>query len=100
MFLETRGAVLLADDKLRMLVGGLDDVADIPVLVEKYGADFAAGMKAMLFIVNLKDTMKLELNGASLVLIPLVQGVPWNEAMEELALFSIRLFSSSKWAAV
>lgn len=81
-----RGAVLLADDKLRMLVGGLDDVADIPVLLEKYGADFAPGMKAMLFIVNLKDTMKVESNGASLVLIPLVQGVPWNEAMEELAL--------------
>lgn len=81
-----RGAVLLADEKLKMLVGGLDDVASIPTLVEKYGQDFAPDMKGMLFIVNLKSPMQVDIAGAPFILIPLVQGVPWNEAMEELAM--------------
>lgn len=84
--LVMRGAVLVAGEKLTGLIGGLDAVADIPTLMDKYSADFVPGMKAILFIVNLKDPMKVTLDGVELVLIPLVQGVPWNEAMEELAL--------------
>ncbi|RLT96894.1 hypothetical protein [Ketobacter sp.] len=84
--LVMRGAVLVAGETITLLVGGLDSVADIPTLVDKYGSDFAPGLKGILFIVDLKDPMKIELGGADLTLIPLVQGVPWNEAMEELAL--------------
>jgi len=84
--LVMRGAVLVAGDKITTLIGGLDAVADIPLLMEKYSADLQPGLQGMLFIVNLKDPMKITLNGVDLVLIPLVQGVPWNEAMEELAM--------------
>lgn len=81
-----RGAVLLADEKIHMFVAALDRVADLPLLLDKYGADFAPDMRGMLFIVNLKDPLQLTLDGVHWVLIPLVQGVPWNEAMEELAM--------------
>lgn len=81
-----RGAVLLADDKLKLLVGAVDEVASLPTLVEKYGADFAPDMQAVLYVVNLKDPVRVDMDGVVFTLIPLVQGVPWNEVIDELAL--------------
>ena len=81
-----RGAVLLASDKLKMAVGNLDEVAQLPDLVEKYKEDFAPDMKSILFVVNIKDPVQVELEGITFVLIPLVQGVAWNEVIDELAL--------------
>lgn len=81
-----RGAVLLADDKLKLLVGAVDEVTSLTTLVDKYGADFAPGIKAVLYVVNLKDPVQVALDGFTFVLIPLVQGVPWNEVIDELAL--------------
>lgn len=81
-----RAAVVLADTKIKMLLGGLDDIASLPVLVEKYQSDFEPGMRAMLFVVNINDPAIVEFGDATFYLIPLVQGVPWNECMEELAL--------------
>lgn len=81
-----RGVVLLADDKLKMMVGALDQLESISQLLEKYSADFAADMQAVLFVVNIKEGMQVDINGINFVLIPLVQGVPWNEIIDELAL--------------
>ena len=79
-----REAVILADEKINMLIGGLDKMEYLPTLLEKYKDDFAADMKTMFFVVNLTNPIQVEVDGVNLVLIPLVQGVPWNEAMEEL----------------
>lgn len=81
-----REAVILAGDKISMLIGGLDKMSSLPVFLEKYQGDFAPDMKCVLFVVNLTNPIQVEVNGINMVLIPLVQGVPWNEAMEELAL--------------
>lgn len=81
-----REAVILADDKIHMLLGGLDDVNNLQLILDKYGKDFADDVKVMLFIVNLKSAGKLSWEGKELILIPLVQGVPWNECMEEVRL--------------
>lgn len=81
-----RGVVILADDKLKMLIGALDQLAMLPTFIEKYKADFAADMKAVLFIVNLKSRCQVVVDGITFILIPLVQGVPWNEIIDELAL--------------
>lgn len=81
-----RGAVVLAGEKIQMLVGALDEVADIHLLLDKYQADFAADMQGLLYIVNLAKPMQYTVGGVRWVLIPLVQGVPWNETMEELAM--------------
>ena len=81
-----REAVILANEKIDMLIGGLDKMASVSTLLDKYKDDFAADMKAMLFVVNLTAPVQLDVNGANLLLIPLVQGVPWNESMEELAM--------------
>ncbi len=81
-----REVVILAGDKIEMLLGGLDDINSLPILLEKYGSDFAPNMLSIFYVVNLKSAGVYEWNGLSIVLIPLVQGVPWNETMEELAL--------------
>ena len=81
-----RGAVLMASDKLKMVVGCLDQAEQLLDLVEKYKGDFAPDMKSVLFVVNIKDPVQVEVEGITFVLIPLIQGVAWNEVIDELAL--------------
>lgn len=81
-----RGAVLMGDDKVKLLIGALDRVELLPTLVEKFQVHFAPDMKALLYVVNIKEPVQVEIAGIGFVLIPLVQGVPWNEVMDELAL--------------
>lgn len=81
-----RGVALLADDKLRMVIGALDRLDSIHNFVEKYQADFADDMQAVLFVVDITGPMQVAIDGINFVLIPLVQGVPWNEVIDELGL--------------
>jgi len=81
-----KGAVILADEKIQLLVGSLDRIDQLSVLVEKFGADLAADARIMLFVVNATDRAQYDLNGNIITIIPLVQGVCWNEAIDELAL--------------
>ncbi|GAB1257739.1 hypothetical protein NBRC116494_22410 [Aurantivibrio plasticivorans] len=81
-----KGAVVLADDKIHMLIASLDQVEDIPTLLDRYQADFADDIAILLFVVNAKENAIYEIGSAKAIIIPLVQGVPWNEAIDELAL--------------
>jgi len=84
-----RGVVMLADDKLKMLIGAIDQLAMLTTFIEKYKTDFEANMKAVLFVVNIKSRCQVVIEGINFILIPLVQGVPWNEIIDELALEKI-----------
>jgi len=82
-----RGAVILEKDgKLVMLVGALDEVQLLSTFVEKYRSYFADDIKILLYVVNVSEPMQVKIDNLNIMLIPLVQGVPWNEAMEELGL--------------
>jgi hypothetical protein len=81
-----RGVVMLANDKVKMIVGALDQLESLTTFTEKYQADFANDMKAVMFIVNIKSRCQVVIDGINFILIPLVQGVPWNEIIDELAL--------------
>lgn len=82
-----RGAIILEKDgKFVFLAGALDEIDSIKLLVEKYKGYFAKDMKALLYAVNIAEPMQVEIDGINFVLIPLVQGVPWNEVIDELAL--------------
>jgi hypothetical protein len=81
-----RGVTILGDDKMRLLIGALDRLEQLQTFVDKYQGDFADDMLAVLFVVDIKDPVKVELAGVTFVLIPLVQGVPWNEMIDELGL--------------
>lgn len=81
-----RGVALLADDKLKLVIGAIDRLDLLQTFVDKYKADFSADMEAVLYVVDIKDPVIVELEGISFVLIPLLQGVPWNETIDELGL--------------
>jgi hypothetical protein len=81
-----RGVALLASDKLKMVVGAVDRLDLLPIFLDKYKIDFDAEIKILVFVVNIESAMQLEVEGAKITLIPLVQGVPWNELLDELSL--------------
>jgi hypothetical protein len=81
-----RGVALLGGDKLKLATGAIDQLTQINTFVEKYKADFASDMKAVLFVVNITNPIQVVIEGINFVLIPLVQGVPWNELIDELGL--------------
>lgn len=82
-----RHAILLdKDDKLVFVVGIIDKLELLPVFIEKYQQDFAADIRVLLYVVNLTEAMQVEMNGVNFVLIPLTEGVAWNELIDELCL--------------
>jgi len=82
-----RHAVLLEKDgKIAMTVGCLDDLAQLETYCEKYSADFADGMSSLIYVVNITGPMQVELSGVNFILVPLADGIAWNEMTEELGL--------------
>lgn len=81
------GAVVLEqDDKIKLLVGLLNELELMEPLLEKFGGDFADDMASMIFVRNIGNPIVLDTAGKKFFLIPLDEGIPWNEAIEELAL--------------
>lgn len=82
-----RGAVLLSDgDKLELAAGMLNDVGEIPLFFEKYGEDLVPGAKLLFFVVNVAKPLFTEFGGQTSALIPLQDGMVWNELIDELKL--------------
>lgn len=81
-----RGAVLLAGDKLKMVVGALDDIAHAETFFEKYKSDLEADAQILLFVVNIRSNLQIDADGQLLTCIPMQSGIPWNEAIDELRL--------------
>lgn len=78
--------LLTAGEELKLLIGSLDELQYMPALLDKYGADFAAGAQIVLYTVNIDNPFISTLNGASVVFIPMVQGMVWTELCETLGL--------------
>jgi hypothetical protein len=81
-----RGAAILADEKLKMIIGAIDRLEAFDTFLQKYQADFASDMVALIYVVNLDSPVTVEVEGVNFILIPLTQGVPWNEVIDELGL--------------
>jgi hypothetical protein len=81
------GAVLLADEtQLKFVAGSLDEIAQLNAFVEKFQPYFAPDMGALLYVVNIAKPMLVELAGIGFVLLPLADGLVWNELVDELRL--------------
>ncbi|MES9970726.1 MAG: hypothetical protein ABW092_11890 [Candidatus Thiodiazotropha sp.] len=81
-----RGVALLADEKLKLVVGAIDKLDFFDTFLQKYKGDFSPEMQAVIYVVNLESAAIVEVDGIEIVLIPLSQGVPWNEVIDELGL--------------
>lgn len=91
-----RQSVLLADgDKLTFAAGLLDDIARLPVFIERYAADFAPAVKVLFFVNNIARPIQLSLDGVRYALLPLEDGMVWNELLDELSLEKSELKSQS-----
>lgn len=81
------GAVILTNgEKIKMIAGFLDAISDLPVFIERYSGDFADDMKALFYVPNVHAPIQAEAAGKTFVLIPLTDGMVWNEMMDELSL--------------
>lgn len=79
-----RDAVLLSEGEgLKLLIGGLDEVADLPVLLERYAENFADGIEVMVFAPNAHTECKTEVAGISCYLLPW-EAMVWSQVSEEL----------------
>lgn len=81
-----RGVVLLGDEKLKLVVGAIDQMASLQTFIDKYQDDFSPDMTALIYVVDLSLSCQVGIEGIKFLLIPLIQGVPWNEVIDELGL--------------
>jgi len=82
-----RQAVALANgDKLELLVGSLDDVLNTKEVMSVYGPDLAPNAIIMLFVVNIPKPLVVQLEGYKFYMVPLTDGIAWNEMAEMLGL--------------
>lgn len=78
--------LLSRDDKLMLVAGSLDKLEQLETFVEKYKADFSPEMRAILYVVNLTAPQQVELEGINFALIPMQEGITWNELLDEAGL--------------
>ena len=74
--------LLSKGDKLVLLAGSLDRLQDLPALVAMYKPALTSGTLAIIYVVNLTAMAQVELEGINFVLIPMREGVVWNELMD------------------
>jgi hypothetical protein len=78
--------LLSKDDKLTLLAGSLDKLAFLKDLVAKYKGDFTPETLAIIYVVDLTEPLQVELEGVNFALIPMVEGITWNELLDEAGL--------------
>ena len=82
-----KNTVVLAEgDKITFYAGSLDDLADLPRVVEYYKADMAPNARLIIFVVNIRKPLVIELDGLSFAAISLQEGLIWNELIDLAAL--------------
>lgn len=82
-----KNTVVLAEgDKIKLYVGSLDDLALLPKIFDYYRADFAPDVKVILFVVNIKAPLVIDVDGVSVAAISLQEGLIWNELVDLAAL--------------
>lgn len=82
-----RHNVLLEDNgKIAFATGCLNELAQLTTFIEKYKDDFAAEMQALFYVANISKSLQVDIDGFKFVLIPLLDGIAWNELIDELAM--------------
>lgn len=81
------GAVMLANaDKIKMLAGTIDELDQLQILLDKYAQYFTPDTRVAVYVANIGDPMQVEVNGVNIILIPMVDGLVWNELVDEVRL--------------
>ncbi|SDH13185.1 hypothetical protein SAMN05216603_10674 [Pseudomonas benzenivorans] len=78
--------VLVTGDKLAMVAGGLMHVREVPLFIERYRGDLAAGVSLLFYVEDLTKALITELDGVPMILLPHDEGAIWNTLMGDLRL--------------
>lgn len=82
-----KNTVVLAEgDKIKLFAGSLDDLTDLPRVVEYYKDDFATDARLIVFVVNIRKPLVIDLGGYAFAAISLQEGLIWNELIDLAAL--------------
>jgi len=82
-----KNTVVLAENgKIKLYVGSLDELAQLPNVLAYYQADFAPDVRIILFVVNIAKPLVIETGGLSIAAIPMQEGLIWNELIDLAAL--------------
>jgi len=81
-----QAALLAEGDDLKLLSGSLDELQEFPLLAGILGADLKAGAIVVLFTINIPKAFIASVNGATVVFIPLTEGMAWNELIDMVGL--------------
>lgn len=73
-------------DKLSFVAGSLDRLTQLNDFVAMYKGDFAPDMQAMIYVVDLTQPLQVQLEGINFALIPMREGITWNELLDEAGL--------------
>ncbi len=74
------------EDKLILAAGSLNKLAQLNDFVAKYQGDFAPEMRAILYVVDLTEPLQVEFGGITFALVPMQEGITWNELLDEAGL--------------
>ena len=81
------GAVILAAaDKIKLLAGTIDELDHLQIMLDKYAGYFTRDTRVVLYVVNIGEPIQVEVAGVNIILIPMVDGLVWNELVDELRL--------------
>ncbi len=82
-----KNTIVLAEaDKIKLYVGSLDELELFPKILDYYQSDFATDVRIILFVVNINKELILETGNLSIALIPMQEGLIWNELIDLAAL--------------
>jgi len=74
------------EDKLIFTAGSLDRLEQLNDFITMYKDDFAPDMQAMMYVVDLTTPVQVQLEGINFPLIPMQEGITWNELLDEAGL--------------
>lgn len=82
-----RQVVALANgEKLTLLIGSLDELAELPALLEKYAAHITPETRLMLFVINAAKSFQTCIAGIPVEVVSLPEGAVWTELCDTLGL--------------
>lgn len=82
-----KNTIVLADNnKIKLYVGSLDELALLSKVLDYYQADFAPDVRIILFVVNINKPLIIETGGLTIAAIGMQEGLIWNELIDIAAL--------------
>ena len=82
-----QSTVLVKNDKIAMISGIVAELAHVPLFVERYRHDLAAGLHVLFYVEDLTKSVSTDLDGVGMILLPHPDGgAAWQTLMDDLRL--------------